>query len=42
MPDSNCMVEKAGKVESKLEATLTVMGNVEGLSVVVLATTSRK
>ena len=42
MPDSKCMVEKAGKVKCKLEAT--VIANVEGLSVVVLVTraTSRK
>ena len=42
MSDSNCMVEKAGKEKCELEAT--VIGNVEGLSVVVLLarTTSRK
>ena len=42
MPDSNCVVEKAGKVKCKLEAT--VFGNVEGLSVVVLVAeeTSKK
>ena len=42
MADSNCVVEKAGKVECKLEEV--VIGNVEGLSVVVLVAraTSRK
>ena len=34
MPDSNCMVEKTGKVECKLEAT--VIDNMDRLSVVVL------
>ena len=34
MPDSNCMVIKAGKEKCNLEATF--IGNVGGLSVVML------
>ena len=35
MPDSNCMMKQACKMECNFEAT--VIGNVEGLSLVVLA-----